>query len=86
MEFDTYDLKGSVGHIHINMDGTKLGENNWKIHVSMSEDYDFEQLIWPTSGLKIANDIAYIMERIGMIHIYHWDLDFEFDYINGEIK
>ena len=84
--FKQFDLKASVGHIDLYTSGRKIGEDHWKMYVTMEDVFDFDRWMKPTNKLNIANDLGYVMQRIGMLHTYSWDLDFEFEYEDGTIK
>lgn len=84
--FKQFDLKASVGHIDLYTSGRKIGEDHWKMYVTMEDVFDFDRWMNPTNKLYIANNLGYVMQRIGMLHTYSWDLDFEFEYEDGTIK
>lgn len=56
------------------------------MYVTMEDVFDFDRWMNPTNKLYIANNLGYVMQRIGMLHTYSWDLDFEFEYEDGTIK
>ena len=70
----------AVGKASATISGTKISANSWNIVVKISDKYDFDEWRNMNSFGSIANNIGFLMQNIGYLTPYDWDVTFSFIY------
>ena len=82
---ETGDLYYSIHNASIYIDGYKQNNGAWIIHATMTDTYDFTQILtfmndsgfsWTASKGTIANDAAFVSQKTGAINPYKITVDF----------
>ena len=75
------DLVYALGHVDLYISGNRIDENTWSVTTNISDRYDFTK--WEknmkTTSAK-ANNLGFILQHLGMMRIYNWDISFSYTY------
>ena len=82
VSFSSGDLLYSIGRVTTTtISGIKNQDNSWNISVTLYDKYNFEKKhgTYNTVG-NFLNNMGYVMQNIGAIQVYDWDVAFSFTY------
>lgn len=74
------DTHYSIQHADVSISGEKE-DDKWDITIKMSDTYDFTK--FRADGLStsnLANNLGYVMQKIGMLETYDWDVQYSYIY------
>lgn len=74
------DLLYSIGHVFVNVSGVKKNDKEWDIKVKMEDTYNFDHFDIGLDFATIVNDLGYIMQKLGMVREYKWNVSFDMTY------
>lgn len=82
VSFSSGDLLYSIGRVTTTtISGIKNQDNSWNISVTLYDKYNFEKKHGTYNIVgNFLNNMGYVMQNIGAIQVYDWDVAFSFTY------
>ena len=78
--FENGDLYLSIGKFNYDVSGTKLLDQSWNIKVTLTDFYNFDKPRKIKDFGSAANNVGYMLSKVGIIHEYYWDVKYSFNY------
>ena len=80
INYTSGDMYLALGHVNVDILGTKNQDNSWNVSVKISDKYDFTEWREGWSFGTIMNNVGYTMQAIEALTPYEWDVSYNFVY------